>query len=133
MESPKEPLRDRLIAQQEPTLEKLARYRKEVDDLQEQLRRHKWWIDAVRAVLITVGAIVLFPLSFFFGMVFLYLLAGPGSVMEAWLPGTAGLVCLVGAIALLRWFFRRRSDDLLLQVKRLQAQGLEFEERLRGK
>jgi hypothetical protein len=40
-------------------------------------------------------------------------------------------VCLAGAVALVRWFFRRRSDDLLLEVKRLQAQGLEFEERLR--
>jgi hypothetical protein len=29
------------------------------------------------------------------------------------------------------WFFRRRSDDLLLEVKRLQAQNLEFEEQLR--
>ena len=34
-----EPLRDRLIAQQEPTPEQLARYRTEVDALLEQLRR----------------------------------------------------------------------------------------------
>jgi hypothetical protein len=49
----------------------------------------------------------------------------------AWCPATAGLVCLAGAVVLLRWFFRRRADGLLLEVKRLQARGLAFEERLR--
>jgi len=49
----------------------------------------------------------------------------------AWCPGTAGLACLAGAVVLARWFFRQREDDLLLEVKRLQAQGLELEEELR--
>jgi len=71
-----EPLRDRLIAQQELTPEKLSRYRKEVEALLEQLRRRKWWIDAVRAVLTTLGAIVLVPLAVLFGLMFLYLLVG---------------------------------------------------------
>jgi hypothetical protein len=35
-------------------------------------------------------------------------------------------------VLLVRWYFRRRDDDLLLEVKRLQAQGLEFEERREG-
>jgi hypothetical protein len=131
MEPHDEPMRDRLIAQQEPTPAHLARYRKEVDALLEQLRRRKWWIDAVRAVLTTLGAIVLFPLAVLFGLMFLYLLAGGATLTDAWCPATAGLVCLAGAVALVWWFFRRRSDDLLLDVKRLQAQGLEFEEQLR--
>ena len=71
-----ERLRDRLIAQQEPTPEQLARYRTEVDALLEQLRRRRVWIDAVRAVLTTLGAIVLFPLAALFGLMFLYLLLG---------------------------------------------------------
>jgi hypothetical protein len=131
MESREEPLRDRLMAQQQPTPENLARYRREVAALLEQLRRRSWWIDAVRAVLTTVGAFVLFPLAVFFGLVFLYLLVGGATVVQAWCPATAGLMCLAAAVALVRWFFRRRSDELLVEVKRLQAQGLEFEERLR--
>ena len=126
-----EPLRDRLIARQEPPAEELARYRKEVEALLEQLRRRKWWVDAVRAVLTTLGAIVLFPLAVLFGLMFLYLLVGGATLAEAWCPATAGLVCLAGAVALVRWFFRQRSDDLLLEVKRLQARGLELEEQLR--
>jgi hypothetical protein len=131
MEPHDEPLRDRLIAQQEPTPEKLSRYRKDVEALLEQLRRRKWWIDAVRAVLTTLGAIVLFPLAVLFGLMFLYLLAGRATLTEAWCPAAAGLVCLAGAVALVRWFFRQRWDELMLEVKRLQAQGLEFEEQLR--
>jgi hypothetical protein len=131
MEPHDEPLRGRLMAQQEPAPEKLSRYRKEVEALLEQLRRRQWWIDAVRAMLTTLGALVLFPLAVLFGLMFLYLLVGGAKLTEAWCPATAGLVCLAGAVALVRWFFRRRSDDLLLEVKWLQAQGLEFEERLR--
>lgn len=130
MEPHDEPLRDRLMAQQEPNPEKLARYREAVEALLEQLQRRKWWVDAVRAVLTTVGAIVLFPLAVFFGLMFVYLLVGGATLIEAWLPATAGLLSLAGAIALVRWFFRRRTDDLLLEVKRLQAQGLEIEEQL---
>ena len=89
------------------------------------------WIDAVRAVLTTLGAIVLFPLAALFGLMFLYLLLGGATPAAAWWPATAAIVCLAGAIALVRWFFRRRVDDLLLEAKRLQAQGLEFEEVLR--
>ena len=126
-----EPLRDRLIAQQGPAPEKLARYRQEVEALLEQLRRRKWWADAVRAVLTTLGAIVLFPLAVLFGLMVLYLLVGGATLTEAWCPATAGLVCLAGAVALVRWFFRRRTDELLLEVKRLQAQGLALEEQLR--
>jgi hypothetical protein len=131
MEPHDEPLRDRLMAQQEPSPEQLPRYRREVEALLEKLRRRKWWADAVRAVLTTLGAVVLFPLAVLFGLMFLYLLAGGRTVTDAWFPATAGLVCLAGAVVLVRWFFRRRADDLLLEVKRLQAQGLEFEEQLR--
>jgi hypothetical protein len=129
METHDEPLRDRLFDEQWPHPEKLARYRKEVEALLEELRRRQWWADAVRAVLTILGAIVLFPLTFLFGLIFFYfLLAAPAA---AWLPGVAGLACLAGAVALVRWVFQRRGDDLLLEVKRLQAQGLEFEEQLR--
>lgn len=126
-----EPLRDRLIDEQWPPPEKLARYRKEVEALLEQLHRRKWWSDAVRAVLTSLGAIVLFPLAVLFGLMFLYLLAGGSTLTEAWLPATAGFLCLAGAVALVRWFFRERADDLLLEVKRLRAKGLEFEDQLR--
>ncbi len=131
MGPPDEPLRERLLAQQGPPPEKLARYRQEVEALLEELRRRQWWIDAVRAVLTTLGAIVLLPLAVLFGLMFLHLLVGGVTLAEAWCPATAGLACLAGAVALLRWFFRRRTDDLLLELKRLQAQGLEFEEQLR--
>jgi hypothetical protein len=131
MEPHDEPLRERLVAQQAPTPEHLARYRKEVEVLLEQLRRRKWWIDAVRAVLTTLGAIVLFPLAVLFGLMALYLVAGGEALTAAWCPASAGLVCLAGAVGLMRWFFRQRSDDILLEVKRLQAQGLAFEEQLR--
>ncbi len=131
MEPHDEPLRDRLIDQQWPPPEKLARYRKEVDVLLEQLRRRKWWADAVRAGLTTLGAIVLFPLAVLFGLMSVYLLAGGSNPAAAWFPAAAGFLCLAGAVALVRWSLRRRADDLLLEVKRLQAQGLEFEEQLR--
>jgi hypothetical protein len=126
-----EPLRDRLLAQQVPTPENLARYRQEVEALLEQLRWRRWWVEAVRAVLTTLGAVVLFPLAALFGLMALYFLAGGRSLAEAWSPAAAALVCLAGAVGLVRWFFRRRADDLLLEVKRLQARGLEFEEQLR--
>jgi hypothetical protein len=131
MEPHDEPLRDRLIDQQSLPAEKLAFYRKEVAALLEQLRRRKWWADVVRAVLAALGAIVLFPLAVVFGLLFLYLLAESSGRSAAWFPATAGLVCLAGAVALLRWFFRQHNDDLLLEVKRLQALGLELEEQLR--
>ncbi len=131
MEPHDEPLRDRLIDEQWPPPEKLAHYRKEVDVLLEQLRRRNWWADAVRAVLTILGAIVLFPLAVLFGLMFVYLLVGGSSRAAAWFPATAGSLCLAGAVALVRWSFRRRGDDLLLEVKRLQAQGLELEEQLR--
>jgi hypothetical protein len=129
MEPHDEPLRDRLVAQQVPTPEKFARYRQDVEALLEQLRRRKWWIDAVRAALTTLGAIVLFPLAVLFGLMFLYLLAGRASLTEAWSPAAGGLACLVGGVALLRWYFRQRTDDLLVEVKRLQAQGLDLEDK----
>jgi len=125
------PLKDRLIAEQELPPEKLARYREDVEALLEQARRRKWWADAVRAVLTTLGVIVLFPLAVLFGLMFLYFLAGGTTPAEAWFPATAGLVCLASAAALVWWFFRRREDDLLLEARRLQAQGLELEEQLR--
>jgi hypothetical protein len=131
MEHPDESLRDRLIDEQWPPPEKLTRYRKEVDVLLEQLRRRQWWADAVRAVLTILGAIVLFPLAILFGLMFVYFLVGSSSVAAAWFPGTAGLLCLTAGVALVRWSSRRRTDDLLLEVKRLQARGLEFEERMR--
>jgi hypothetical protein len=126
-----EPLRDRLIGQQELTPEKLARYRMEVEALLDQVRRRNWWSDAVRAVLTTLGAIVLFPLAVMFGLMFLYALVGGRTVSEAAFPAMAGILCLGGAVALLRWFIRRRTDDVLLEVKRLQAQGLELKEQMR--
>ena len=125
-----ESFRDRLIAQQGPLPEKLDRYRNEIEALLNQLRRRQWWADTVRAVLTILGAIVLFPLAIFFGLTALYFLAGGSNHAAASLPAAASLVCLASAIALLRWFFRRRDDDLLLEVKRLQAQGLELEEQL---
>jgi hypothetical protein len=120
-------LRERLMAQQEPNPEKLARYREAVEAMLEQQRRHNWWVDSVRAILTIVGAIVLFPLAILFGLMFMYLLVGGATLIEAWCPATAGLLCLAGAVALVRWFFSRRADDLLMEVKRLQAQ--EFEEK----
>ncbi|MDR3633761.1 MAG: hypothetical protein P4L84_07985 [Isosphaeraceae bacterium] len=131
MEHHDEPLRDRLIDKQWPPSEKLAGYREEVDVLLEQLRRRKWWADVVRAVLTTLGAVVLFPLAVLFGLMLVYLLVGGSTLASAWFPATAGFLCLAGAVALVRWFFRQRADDLLLEVKRLQAQGLEFEEQMR--
>ena len=131
MEPRDESMRDRLPAQQELRPEKLAQYRREVDALLERLRRRKWWADAVRATLTTLGAVVLFPLAVLFGLMFLCLLAGGTDRTAAWFPAAAGLACLAGAVVLVRWYFRRRDDDLLLEVKRLQAQGLEFEEQLR--
>ena len=133
MEPRDEPMRDRLPAQQELRPEKLALYRKEVDALLERLRRRKWWADAVRATLTTLGAVVLFPLAVRFGLMFLYLLVGGTDHTAAWFPAAAGVACLAGTVVLVRWYFRRRDDDLLLEVKRLQAQGLEFEEQLRGR
>ena len=131
MEHHDERLRDRLIDEQWPPLEKLARYRAEVDFLLEQLRRRKWWADAVRAVLTTLGAVVLFPLAILFGLMFVYLLVGSSTLAAAWVPGTAGFLCLTAAITLVRWSCRRRTDDLILEVKRLQTRGLELEERMR--
>jgi hypothetical protein len=131
MEHDDEPLRDRLIDEQWPPPEKLARYREEVDVLVEQLRGRKWWADAVRAALTMLGAIVLFPLTVLFGLMFLYVLVGSSTRAAGWLPGAAAILCLSAAVALLRWFFRRRTDDLLLEVKRLHAQGLDLEEQMR--
>lgn len=131
MEPHDEPLRDRLIAQQEPTGEQFTRYSREVDALLDQVRRRKWWIDAVRAVLTTLGVVVLFPLAALFGAAFVYFLVGGRTLAESWLPAVAGLACLAGAVGLMRWFFRRRADDLLLEAKRLQVVGLELAERLR--
>jgi hypothetical protein len=130
MEPHDESLRERLMAQHQPAPEKLASYRQEVDALLEQVRRRKWWTDAVRAVLTALGAILLFPVAVLFGSMFLYMLAGGRTLAEAWSPGAGGIVCLVGAVALVRWFFRRRSDDVLLELRRLQAQGLALEEQL---
>jgi hypothetical protein len=133
MEPREEPLRDRLLAQPGPTTEQLARYRQEVEALLGHLRRRKWWADAARAVLTTLGAVVLFPLAVLLGLMALYLVAGGRPVAETWLPAAAGAACLAAAVVLVKWFFRRRGDDLLLEVKRLQAQGLEFEEQLRSR
>jgi hypothetical protein len=131
MEPREEPLRDQLLAQPGPTPEQFAQYRQELEALLGHLRRRRWWADAARAVLTVVGAAVLFPLAVLFGLMALYLLAGGRPAAEAWLPAAAGAACLAAAVVLVRWFVRRRGDDLLLEVKRLQAQGLEFEEQLR--
>src|SRR5438067_1642770 len=111
------PLRDRLMAQHDTTPEKLAAYRQEVEALLGQLRRRKWWGDAARAVLTTLGAVVLFPLAVFLGLMTLYLLVGGASREAAWLPAAGGLASLAGAVVLVRWYFRRRADDVLLEVK----------------
>jgi hypothetical protein len=126
-----EPLRDRLLAQHEPDPKQLARYRVEVEAMLLQIHRRKWWIDAVRAVLTTLGAIVLFPLAFLLGLMSVYNMASRNGPTAAWFPAMAGAVCLAAGIGLVGWFFRRRTYELIVEAGRLQAQGLEFEEQLR--
>jgi hypothetical protein len=132
MEPREEPLRQRLLAQQAPTPEQLARYRQEVEALLEEVRRRQWWKDAGRTILTTLAVIVFFPLAALFGLAFFYQMAGGKDFGEAWCPATATLVCLAGGVAVVRLgWLSRREDTLLLEVKRLRAQGLELEERLR--
>lgn len=129
-------LRDRLLAQQEPAADRLAHYRREVEAMLTRLDRENRWADAVRALLVTFGSLLLFFLSLLFGVVGSYLLLAKKNAgkVEMMLPALIGLVCLIAAIGLLRWFFkRRRSEDLLLEVKRLQVQVLELQEQLRGR
>ncbi len=136
MDATRNELKERLLAQQVPDPERLANYRKGVEAMLEQLQRERWWVGLAQAILLVLGIVVLFFGTFVFGMVSLYLAAEQNaSLVQVWLPALLGLLCLGGAIALLRHFSRRaRTRDLLLEIKRLELRVLELEEsqRTRG-
>lgn len=131
MEPSRAELRDRLLGQQEVPPNLLAQYRKDVDLMVEEIRRRKWWVDLVQAVLVTVGSLVLFFVSAFSWLVAFLLLAKQGvTPAEVAIPAVVGISALLGVIILLRYYFRRgKSEDVLLELKRIQLQLLELQDR----
>lgn len=131
MEPSRAELRDRLLGQQEVPPNMLAQYRKDVDLMVEEIRRRKWWVDLVQAVLVTVGSLVLFLVSAFSWLVAFLLLAKQGvTPAEVAIPAVVGISALLGVIILLRYYFRRgKSEDVLLELKRIQLQLLELQDR----
>ena len=125
MEPLRESLRERLLAQGEPTSEKMAVYRKEIQTMLEKnekvLRRQKWyagaiWIWAVALTttfLLLAGWLGKTPVGVLWGMM-------------------ASLLLIAGAVELLKYFINRSRVELLKEMKGLEVQLLEIKEQLRG-
>jgi hypothetical protein len=134
MDPKRNELRDRLLAQQAPHPERLAEYRKGVEAMLEQVRRETWWAGCAYAFLVILGTVVLFCGAFVLAAVCLWLAARQGAgLADAWVPALGSVLCLAGAIALVRNLRnRKRMGDLLVEVKRLEMRVRELEESQRG-
>lgn len=125
METQRESLRQRLLAQSEPGSETMASYRKEIQAMLEKnekvLGRQKWYAGGIWifVVLLTTTFLVLggmrddTPVGVFLGIF--------------------GCVMLISAaVELLKYFLNRTRVELLKEIKGLEVQLLEIKEQLAG-
>jgi hypothetical protein len=124
METQRDSLRERLLAQGEPDSGRLAVYRKEMQAMLEQnertLRRQKWYAGGiwVFAVLMTTTFLMLggmrkdTPVGVFWGIFGCVLL-------------------IIAAVELLKYFLNRTRTELLKEMKGLEVQLLEIKDQLR--
>ncbi len=129
-------LRDRLLAQHAPDAERLAEYRKGVEAMLEQVHRQTWWVGCAYAVLVVLGTAALSFGTLLLGIATLYLASRRGAGLgDVWVPALGSALCLFGAVVLVRHLRqRKRTGDLLLELKRLELRILELEttQRLRS-
>jgi len=124
METRRDDLRERLLAQGEPNSEKMAVYRKEIQAMLEKnektLRRQKWYAGGiwVFAVLTTTTFLMLggmrwdTPVGVFWGILGCVLL-------------------IIAAVELLKYFLNRTRVELLKELKGLEVQLLEIKDQIR--
>src|SRR5262245_60240149 len=124
MESNNDSLRARLMAQSEPSADKMASYRKEIQAMLDKneisLRRQKWYSGAIWFYVVALTTI------------FLLLGARRADTPVAVLWGMfACLLLIAGAVELLKYFINRSRVELLKELKGLEVQLLEMKEQLR--
>ena len=123
MDNKPEPLRERLLAQFEPDREKLATYREEVQAMLEKnertLRLQKWYAGSIWIFVVLMGTCFM-------------TLAGLYSDKPAaiWLGLSACFFLIGAAVEMVKYFINRSRVEVLKEVKGLELQLLEINERL---
>jgi hypothetical protein len=132
MDSKKNDLGNRLLAQQVTHPEKRAHYQKEVQAMLEKMRQETWWIGLAHA-----SIVVLFTVALFFGAsilcYFTFQVVFYRDLLSFLLLALGWFLFFLAALALL-WHLNRRTrmNDVLLQVKGLEMRLLELEESQRS-
>ena len=128
MDTKKNELGERLLAQQVTHPEQHARYQKEVEAMLAKIRHENWWVDLAHAAVVVLFALVLF---FTAGILcyFTVRVISDTDTVSILLLTLGWFLFFLAALALL-WHFNRRTrmNDVLLQVKGLEMRLLELEE-----
>jgi hypothetical protein len=124
MESKPEPLRERLLAQFEPDVDRLASYRKEIQAMlanqERALRFQKWYAAANWIFVVALGTV-------FLTMAGVREMLPPGPLL-----GFLSCFFLIGgAVELLKCFMNGHRVELLKELKGLELQLLEIKEQMR--
>ena len=124
MEGKDERMQDRLLSHL-PKASNLAEYRKEVAALLQKndkaFLREKWFVRGLWFLTVVAGTVLLYHGG---------LSAELNTPRAAWYGSLACYVLIYGAVELLKHFINRSRVELLKEVKQVQVQVLELQERL---
>ena len=119
-------LRDQLLAQAEPSRDKLTRYQQETEamfkELDRRLRRETWFTVAMWLYAVAFMTICLFVVG--------YRVEAGKAPPETVVLSMAFFFVIYGAIELIKHFINRSRVELLKELKGLEAQMLELQQRL---
>ena len=123
MSEKQKPLRDKLLAQGEPTRSKLVRYQQEIEAMLEKnerrLRLEKWYSGAIwiYAVLFMTGCLV------FVGY-------RAAIAPDVTILALAFVILIAGGVEIIKHFINRSRVEVLKELKGVQLQMLAIQERL---
>jgi hypothetical protein len=125
MEPNPNPIRDHLLARLEPSQQRMARYREEVDAMlalqEKKLRWQTWYASGMWVFVVLLGT------------AFLVLGASRGDVSIAFWPIMTALFLLIGAaVELGKVFLTRTKVELLKEIKGLELQVRELKESMKS-
>lgn len=119
-------LRDQLLAQSEPSRDKLTRYQQETEamlkELDKRLRWEKWGVAAIWLYAVAFMTICLFIVG--------YRVEAGKTPPETVVLSMGFFLVIYGAIELIKHFINLSRVEILKELKSLETQVLELRERL---
>ena len=119
------PFREQLLALGQPAEDKLVRYHKETDAMLERmqkgLRREKW------------GMCAIWSFAVLFMTVTLLIVGYRGRMPEVTVLASAFMILIYGGLEIVKHFVNRSRVEILTELKSLELQVLNLEERLARK